>query len=183
MFESQRVILGNHLAAVAPRKCPSPLEVKKGTLTVAILGTPDLDPTQVVSVELLGEMPTDYSYRDVATPFVPYIGKEFATDCTAAGRDGWTDLVMKFDRLALIQAIEIELGRPLDDGEVLILQLTGYLADDTPILGEDVVVVSGDTGGSGGPVKKENCKNGKDDDGDALTDCADPDCTGSKWCQ
>ncbi|NIO09054.1 MAG: hypothetical protein GTO40_13970 [Deltaproteobacteria bacterium] len=54
------------------------------------------------------------------------------------------DLTLKFDGPELVQAIETSLGRPVEDGEVLILTLTGNLLeefDGTPIVGEDVVVI------------------------------------------
>jgi hypothetical protein len=30
---------------------------------------------------------------------------------------------------------------------------------------------------------EENCKNGKDDDGDGYIDCPDPDCDGNRFCR
>ena len=37
--------------------------------------------------------------------------------------------------------------------------------------------------GGGGPKKESQCKDGKDNDGDGLTDCADLDCASKKACQ
>jgi hypothetical protein len=78
--------------------------------------------------------------EDVATPFVPFIGKRNAFDCTARGPDGFLDLTLKFDN----QAVMAALGAGTD-GEVRILRLTGSLLlpafGSTPIAGEDVVVI------------------------------------------
>ena len=73
--------------------------------------------------------------------------------------------------------------RPLEEEEVLVLTVTGSLMDGTAIEGEDVVVVElGKAGGGGKPGSEKNCKDNKDNDGDGLTDCDDPDCSSSKWC-
>ena len=74
--------------------------------------------------------------EDVATPFVPFVGKETTNDCTTAGADGFIDLTLKFDN----QAIATALGSVVDQ-EVRVLKLTGNLLDGTPIVGEDVVVI------------------------------------------
>jgi hypothetical protein len=38
------------------------------------------------------------------------------------------------------------------------------------------------TDGDGGGDTTEQCKDKKDNDGDGLVDCDDPDCNGTKWC-
>ena len=38
-------------------------------------------------------------------------------------------------------------------------------------------------GGGGGEPGSEHCKNGIDDDGDGLVDCADPDCASKRFCR
>ena len=38
-------------------------------------------------------------------------------------------------------------------------------------------------GGGGGDTTSERCKNGIDDDGDGLVDCADPDCASKRFCR
>jgi len=59
--------------------------------------------------------------------------------CTDEGPDGFLDLTLKFNTQEIVAAIgEVE------DGEVLILMLTGNLKEEfggTAIAGEDVVVI------------------------------------------
>jgi hypothetical protein len=127
---------------IKPTSCRNPINVKdKGVLPVAILGTEDFDVTQIdPATVLLGNVsPLRWSYKDVATPFEPYIGKINAFDCTTAGPDGYLDLVLHFD----IRAVVADLGNVVN-GDVLVLKLTGNLSADfenTPIIGEDVVVI------------------------------------------
>lgn len=127
---------------IKPTSCRNPLNVKdKGVLPVAILGTEDFDVTQVdpSTVLLEGVAPLRWSYEDVATPYEPYVGKEDAFDCTTDGPDGFLDLVFHFNTQEIITAIG-----DVNDGDVLVLQLTGNLLEDfggTPIVGEDVVVI------------------------------------------
>ena len=127
---------------IKPQSCPNPLNVKaKGVLPAAILGTADFDVTKVdpASVKLEGVASIRWALEDVATPFEPFTGKEDADDCTDEGPDGFLDLTLKFDTQEVVQAIgEVE------DGEVVVLSLTGILKEEfggTPIQGEDVVVI------------------------------------------
>ncbi len=124
---------------IKPTSCRNPLNLgSKGVLPAAILGTADLDVTQVdvESIQLEGVSPLRWHLEDVATPFDPFVGKQDAFDCTEDGPDGFVDLTLKFDEQAIVSA----LGE-VSDGEVLVLQLTGLLLDGTDIVGEDVVVV------------------------------------------
>ena len=114
---------------IKPRSWPNPLNVnKKGVLPVAILGTEDFDVTQIdpATVRLEGVAPLRWALEDVGTPGDPLDGP-----------DGFTDLTLKF----AAQAIVAVLG-PVNDGDVVVLHLTGNLKeefDGTPIEGEDVV--------------------------------------------
>jgi len=128
---------------VRPQSCPNPLNTKdKGHLPITILGSEDLDVTQIdpVSVRLehlAGVTPVSWALEDTATPYEPYAGKADAYDCTEVGPDGYLDLVLMFDAQQVVDA----LGE-VHDGDVLVLHLTGQLMDDygaTPIVGEDVV--------------------------------------------
>jgi hypothetical protein len=125
---------------IKPRSCPNPLNVKsKGVLPVAILGTDDLDVTQVdpASVRLVGVAPLRWALEDVATPNEPFLGRKGARDCNRLGADGHRDLTLKFSAREVIAA----LGE-VDDGDILVLELTGNLKEDsggTPVVGEDVV--------------------------------------------
>jgi hypothetical protein len=125
---------------IKPQSCPNPLNVKgKGVLPVAILGTDEVDVTQVdpESVRLEGVASLRWDLEDVATPFgPPYVGKEDAFDCTEEGPDGYMDLTLKFDTQEIVEALgEVE------DGDVLVLELKGNLLDGGPFFGEDVVVI------------------------------------------
>jgi hypothetical protein len=125
---------------VRPKGCPNPLNIRsQGALPVAILGTADFDVStvDVATIELVGIPPLRSSLEDVATPFEPFIGKVDAFDCTEAGPDGFTDLVLHFDAQAVIAAIGA-----VDDGDLVVLELTGRLqppVGTNPIIGEDVV--------------------------------------------
>lgn len=126
---------------VKPTSCRNPLNAgERGVVPAAILGTEDLDVSQVdpASVKLEGISPLRTGLEDVATPFEPYTGKKDAFDCTTAGPDEIQDLTLKFDAQQLVGALG-----PISDGEVRVLELTGKLKDEfggTPIVGEDVVV-------------------------------------------
>lgn len=132
---------------IKPTSCRNPLNAKepgggeKAVLPAAILGTATFDVTQIdlASVRLEGVSAIRSSLEDVATPFVPFIGKSKPTDCTTAGPDGFLDLTLKFNRQAVVNA----LGGPgaLTDGQVVVLHVTANLLDGTPIVGEDVVVI------------------------------------------
>ncbi len=129
---------------IKPQSCPNPLNIKaKGVLPVAILGTGEFDVSDInpQSLQLLGVVPVRHALEDVATPFVPSNGNNNDHECTDAGPDGFTDMTLKFDAQAVIQAIEASLGRPVTDGEELVLPLEGELFDGTPFVGEDVVVI------------------------------------------
>jgi len=83
-----------------------------------------------------GVAPFRWRLRDVATPYKPFIGKEEANDCTKGRRDGYSDLNLRFNRRAIVEALgEVE------NGEVRVLTVYGELFDGTPIVGEDVVVI------------------------------------------
>lgn len=121
---------------IKPTSCPNPLNVKsKGVLPVAILGSDvfDVNEIDVASLEILGVKPIRSSYEDVAAP----VAKEALAEecaCTTEGPDGYMDLTLKFDKQEIIEAIgEVE------DGDEVILTLTGMLTDETPIEGTDCI--------------------------------------------
>jgi hypothetical protein len=125
---------------IKPGSCRNPVNVKaKGVLPAAILGGEEFDVTQVdpPSLRLEGVAPLRWSLEDVATP---YDGTpEDAFDCTEAGPDGWNDLTLKFDNQEIIAALG-----DLEDGDVLLLTLSGVLAEEyggSDIQGQDVVVI------------------------------------------
>jgi len=124
---------------IKPQSCPNPLNVNsQGVLPVAIVGTDsilvqDIDPD---SITLQGVQPLRSELEDVATPFEPFVGKGDALDCTAEGPDGFVDLTFKFDTQAIVAAWD----EPID-GEVIVLILEGQFKDETPLIGEDVVII------------------------------------------
>lgn len=126
---------------IKPQSCPNPINVgANGTLAVAILGTSTFDVTAVnpSSVKLQGVSPLRFALEDVATPFAGALVS--TTSCTTAGPDGFTDLVLSFDK----QAVSAALG-PLTNGQGLVLTLTGNLLPSfggTAISGQDVVVIN-----------------------------------------
>ncbi len=155
---------------VKPRTCPNPLRVAKPSkplagflrflnldlefisleklnrLPVAILGSETFDVTTVDIglVELEGVAPIYGCFWDVATP----VGRDIEPcACTAAGPDGYLDLILKFKAQAIVDALgEIE------DGDVIPLILTGALLEEhggAPVTGSDCVVIQ---------VKGRKCK-------------------------
>jgi hypothetical protein len=126
-------------ADIKPGGCPNTINVgSKGVLPVAILGTDNLNVEDIdpQSVTLAGVSPLRWSHEDVGTPYMPLTGKTEANQCNALGADGYTDLALKFDT----QAVAAALGT-VNDGDVLVLHLTGTLRNGTPVSGEDVVTI------------------------------------------
>jgi hypothetical protein len=142
---SKLQIMVGHLAPtvevkvdIKPGSCPNPLNLKsRGVLPVAILGTESFDVTTTdVSSILLsrdgngaGVAPIRWSYEDVATPF----GGEFC-GCHELGPDGFMDFTLKFRTQEVVGVIG-----GVEDGEKIVLVLTGNLFDETPFGGADCV--------------------------------------------
>jgi hypothetical protein len=129
---------------VKPNSCPNAFNVRKGgVLPVAILGSSTLDVSQLdpTLVRLEGVAPlasVAVEIEDVATPFLPISGRSRARDCTAAGPDGFADLVLHFDA----KAVAATLGAVVNK-QVRVLDLTGNFEPalgGAPISGEDVTV-------------------------------------------
>lgn len=125
---------------IKPGSCPNPLNtIGNGVVSVAIsnsngVNVADIDPA---TVRLAGVAALRWSREDAATPYQPYTNK--AQDrfvCTAAGADGVTDLVFKFDKDALVGALG---GGSLSDSQVVKVPLTGKLRNGNAIVGEDVM--------------------------------------------
>jgi hypothetical protein len=133
---------------IKPESCPNPLNAKdKGVLSVAIVGTEGFDVTQVdpASVTLAGVNPLHWSVDDSAIPYEPYLGKQDAYDCIEyypdeyGAYDGIPDLTLSFKAREVLAALG-----DVSDGDVLVLQLEGYLRDEFgggAILGEDVIII------------------------------------------
>jgi hypothetical protein len=124
---------------IKPVSCPNPLNVKSnGVIPVAILGTAELDVSQIdpSSVELAGVTPLRWSIEDVATPFNGAFQVD-SLDCTEEGPDGIDDLTLKFDTQAVVEAIR---GRDADDRTEVPVDLTGMI-DGTSFEGSDFVLI------------------------------------------
>lgn len=124
---------------VKPTSCPNPLNTNdKGVLPVAILGTPTFDVTQVdpATVTLMGVSPIRWALEDVATPYVPFVGKTNCNECTTQGADGFMDLSLKFDAQAIVAALG-----SVADNDCIVVKLNGQRFDGWPIVGEDVVLI------------------------------------------
>ena len=120
---------------IKPGKCPNLLNIKsKGPLPVAVLGAENFDVNNidVLSVRLAGIAAIRSNYRDVATP----LADANECECSTERSDGYTDLILKFDTQAIVAAIG-----DVNDSDEWILELTGVLYDDTPIVGEDCVII------------------------------------------
>jgi hypothetical protein len=109
---------------IKPMSCPNPLNVgDKGVLPVAILGGELWDVTEVdpATVELEGVAPLRWAWEDVAGP-------------GCSGPDGYLDLTFKFKTQEIVAALGA-----VNDGDVLVLELTGNLFGGAPITGTDEV--------------------------------------------
>ena len=122
---------------IHPGSCPNPINVGSPGLTpAALLGTADFDVTEVdpSTLRLAGVASTRWNMEDVATPLVDGMRCE----CTTAGPDGYTDLTLKFSTQALVAAIG-----PVNEGDVVVLTITGEFWDGTPFEAPDCVVIHG----------------------------------------
>jgi hypothetical protein len=110
---------------IKPGSCDNPFNVKgKGVLPVAILGSAEMDVTQIdpASVTLAGVPASHWAYDDLSTVAV----------CSANG-DGYLDLVLHFDSQALVAALG-----DVADGDMVSLKLIGHLYPEfggTPVIG------------------------------------------------
>jgi hypothetical protein len=124
---------------IKPQSCPNALHVEsKHALPVAILGTDSFDVNNIDlnNVYLEGIPPLRSYFEDVSTPFSNG-GDDPCFDCTEEGPDGELDLVLKFNK----QAVVVALGE-VSNGDCVELTLTGQLVDDTPISGSDYVLIN-----------------------------------------
>jgi hypothetical protein len=134
VVSSPHAWVNEDLDVVAAKMAPSGPQSFKAVIPVAILGNDvdvyDIDPS---TVELEGVSPVRFNYVDVATP-VDDDAEE--CECTTLGSDGFIDLTLKFNRADIIDALG-----PVNDGDVIVLALTGELYDGTPFTGNDCVII------------------------------------------
>ena len=124
-----------------PYRKSNPLNYRsRGTVRVVIFGSAEFDVRQIdrESLRLAGVAPV----RD-------YVRRVYS--CTDRARDDYPDLILKFKNQQLIKALEISREQELENGDEVVLNLTGNLKDDgnleddtaTPIAGQDTAVVYG----------------------------------------
>jgi hypothetical protein len=118
-----------------PYRNANPLNYRSnGKVLVVIFGSADFNVSQIdrESLRLAGVAPVRDRIRRV------YSRADRA-------RDDYENLVLMFKTKQLIKALEIPRGQELENGDRVILSLTGNLKDDgaTPIEGQDTAVVFG----------------------------------------
>jgi hypothetical protein len=127
---------------IKPQGCKNRINLRRkwGYVWVGILGTGDLDVTQIdpESVMLEGVSPLRWRYRDVTAPVEAATKQaDCQQDCTNESRDQKRDLLLKFKRSKLIKALKA-LGY-VDHKGCYTLELTGEMLNGTPIEGYDRV--------------------------------------------
>jgi hypothetical protein len=129
---------------IKPQSCPNPINLKsKGVLPVAVLGTEELDVSDIMPwlLRLSREgvedeegnpilvAPLRWASEDVATPFEGEL-----CDCHELGADGYVDRTLKFDTAEVVEKLKLaEVA-----GETVRLTLTGFLWGDPPELGPPI---------------------------------------------
>ena len=125
---------------VEPRQCPNWINYHAGlTLNAAILGTSDFDVRTIdpATVRLAGVESGRSSFGDVATPYVPFLGRlNCSTDCTRQGRDGYLDMSFRFNHRDVVRALGT-----VSNGQCLVITITGNTYDGRPFIGEDVIII------------------------------------------
>ena len=123
---------------IKPRGCKNRLNVKWkwGYVSVGILGTGDLDVTQIdpASVMLDGVPASRWKYRDVTRPVER---TDCGLRCTKGSRDGYRDLILKFRKRKLIMALKA-LGY-VEHKACYTLELSGEMKDGTRFKGGDAI--------------------------------------------
>ena len=122
---------------IKPESCPNPLNVNsEGVLPVAIVGDNsfDIEEIDLGTIRLEGIEPLRSELEDVATPFGGELEDE--DSCTEAGPDGIVDLAFKFSTQDIVAALG-----GVNDGDVIILTLTGEFDSGDELLGQDIIII------------------------------------------
>ena len=107
-------------------------------VVISIIG---VDRTGIVAAISRNLSENRCNIEDVSMP----VAREDDCDCTTEGADGYEDMILKFKTQEIVAALgEVE------DGDELVLTLTGEINDATPIEGQDCIIVKS----KGGKLKK-----------------------------
>lgn len=130
-----------------PRSCPNPLKRNQaGKYPAAILGTPSFDVATIIPGSLrlyvlhcqgggsVAPIPSMTTYDDVSAPYTG--GAECG--CTTDGPDGYMDLIFKFERRELVNALGLNAFPAFSDVKLVIV---GDLTDGCKFIGLDCVRV------------------------------------------
>ncbi|MFP5212255.1 MAG: hypothetical protein ACLGPL_02645 [Acidobacteriota bacterium] len=120
---------------IKPGSCENPVNVKsKGIVTVAVLGSADLEAADVAAStqfslqtpDGISITPVRYSIEDVATAGV----------CDEETPDGYADIILKFRTQQLAAALG-----PVARGDVVELTLVGTANDEVVLSGSDKILI------------------------------------------
>ena len=158
MLRAEAPFVGRPLTAVLdikPGSCPNPFNIKwlemaqngngnpkkGGVLPAAIIGDADIDVSEidVSTLRMGGLVPLRSSYEDVGGP-----AGDAQCECTTDGPDGVMDLTLKFSRMEVAGLLG-----SVHDGDVVSLEITGYMNDGSSIEGSDCILVGSKNGDSG----------------------------------
>ncbi len=149
---------------IKPGACPNPLSlaaqgqrvkkkkkrVPQATLQVALMGAADFDVRDVDPTTLRMEFAR--TVRDPQARDVGSVGTDPGCDAFLNERDGIKDLVVPFDRFALIRELRTW---GVNAGDVVEVWVWGELTDGTPFEGMDEVTIVGRVGPRKKKVKKK----------------------------
>ena len=136
---------------IKPGDCPNPMNRRgRGVVSMALLGSESFDIADIdvdslfltradgvggAAIPLTGPPGPGTRIQDVATPF-----DGEPCDCIALDGDGWEDLVLKFSRPEMVEALQLE---GLLSGTSIELVIEGALYDGTPFVASDCVALVG----------------------------------------
>ena len=135
---------------IKPGSCPNPVNPKsRGVVPMAVVGSESFDVADIdidslwlgrgavrAQVQpLMGPPGPGITIDDVATP----VGGGWC-ECAELGGDGIDDLLLKFDTVEMVAALELD---TLQSGVVIKLTLSGTLLDGTPFTADDCILIPG----------------------------------------
>ena len=136
----------DYFADINPAHCPNRIStgVSDGqTVTIALAGQPGLSVWKIKAHTIRLEnqyRPVSFHRRDKILDH----DRQNTNDpnaCLVSGVDGVKDLIIKFDKADVLNAMRSKLGRALEVNDVVELNLTGVLRDGTAIEASDFLQV------------------------------------------